>query len=223
MARRPVGPSLLSVVLNHQYTFLAMLALIGVFVHYMVDHRSASQIFALRVAFATAHGIVAVSSVMVFIRVRAAAAKPPPHGMDAWPKDVPVHGGSPISCHEYDTQEATNMLIGSVTPVLFAWGVHWWWGSGVPLMLSGILALRNLHSKPLFLIHMKGVRDIATRPFGGGKANPGLLTMLSDPEKYINRQQNQLFGSGDAKRTKRIKLSGKEKRLQRQLMKAKNA
>jgi hypothetical protein len=220
--RNPSAPSLLSFVLHHQYTFLFMLCLIGVFVHFTVDAHASAQIFACRVAFGTAHGIVFAASALVYARVRAAAAKPPPVGMEAWPKDVPVHGSAPISCHEYDMQEATSMLLGNITPVLFAFLVHWWC---VPLFLSGILALRNLHSRPLFMIHVKGAKDIATRPFGGGKANPGLLTMLSDPEMYMNKQTETLFGGSNSagQRTKRKKLSGKEKRRQRQLMKAKNA
>ena len=164
-----------------------------------------------------------VMSALVYWRVIEAAAKPPPKGMAEWPKDVEVFGGMSISCHDYDKQEATSMLIGAVSPCLFAWLVHWYWGSCVPLLISSVLALRNLNSKPLFLIHVKGVKDIAARPFGGGKANPGLSTMLSNPELYVNRQQEQLFGSKDAKRPKRRKLTGAEKRRQRQLMKAKNA
>ena len=217
------APSLFAFVLNHPYTFLFMLALIGVFVHFTVDANSSAQIFACRVAFGTAHGIVLAMSALVYYRVAKAAKKAPPKGMDAWPKDVPVYGGLAISCYEYDAQEATSMLVGSVTPVLLAYFVHWWWGSCVPLLISGILALRNLHTKPLFLIHVKGVKDIPVRPFGGGEANPGLLTMISDPEKYMNRQQEQLFGGTAKQRTKRKKLSGKEKRRQRQIMKAKNA
>ena len=149
--RHPSAPSLLAFVLNHHYTFLFVLALIGVFVHFTVDANSVAQIFACRVAFMTAHGIVLVSSVTVYYRVLEAARKAPPKGMDEWPKDVPVHGGANISCHEYDKQEATSMLLGCIVPCLFAYGVHWWWGSCVPLMLSSILALRNLNSKPLYL------------------------------------------------------------------------
>ena len=61
--RHPSAPSLLAFVLNHHYTFLFVLALIGVFVHFTVDANSVAQIFACRVAFMTAHGIVLVSSV----------------------------------------------------------------------------------------------------------------------------------------------------------------
>ena len=124
-----------------------------------------------------------------------------------------------MTAPEYDASEANQMIAAVLVPLIMAVWVHWQWESLVPLVLSSGMALRNLHNRPLFKIHMLGQPDVLSRPFGGGAALPSFSDMMADPEKTMEDMKQNWLNPKRVRRPK--KLTGKQKReRKKQLEKA---
>ena len=152
--------------------------------------------------------------VYVHYKVTALSKIEPPKGKE-WRKEVPVRGGDSITKFEYDLWQSQTTLYSALFSMALALFVHWYWEAMTPLLLSAIIGIKNMHDRPLFKIHVMGHSDkMYRRPFGGVEAPPPMYMMFTDSERYMELVQ------APAKRVKRGKMSGKEKRQARSLEKA---
>jgi hypothetical protein len=173
-----------------------------------------SHLLVVRTIFAVCHLISFTGIIYVHLKVASLSKLEPPKGK-VWPKSVPVLGGEPIRKQDYDLEQSNATLYSSIFSFLMVCLIHWYNAALTPLVLSSCIGIKNMHDKPLFKIHVMGHSDqLYPRPFGGKVAPPSMSMMFTDPEKYYE------ITSAPTKRIKKKKLSGKEKRAQRQMEKA---
>ena len=129
-------------------------------------------------------------------------------------KSIPVRGGEPITRQEYDLGQSKTVVSFSIGMCVFVAILHYVWGHLTPLILSSVLAIKNMHGTPLFKIHVMGHSSKLYTPLW---APPSMSLMFSDPEKYYELTQPP---KGNGRRPRKKKLTGKEKRAQRSMDKA---
>ena len=129
-------------------------------------------------------------------------------------KSIPVRGGEPITRQEYDLSQSKTVVFFSIGMCVFVAILHYVWGHLTPLILSSVLAIKNMHGTPLFKIHVMGHSSKLYTPLW---APPSMSLMFSDPEKYYELTQPP---KGNGRRPRKKKLTGKEKRAQRSMDKA---
>jgi len=184
------------------------------------------HLLVVRTVFLTCQAISLVLLGYTHYKVTAISKIKPPEGRQ-WPKDVPVRDGESMTKHEYDLSESNQTLLGALFSASVAALVHCWGYALTPLVLASIISIKNMHSRPLFRIHVMGHSDkMYRRPFGVFEAPPSIMMMFSDPEKYmdlISTPSPAMKKLQQGSRRRKKKLTGKEKREQRVLDRARAA